>query len=309
MGYVTAADGSVYALGGNDAGDNAIANVESYLPGSAQWIARQPLPTARHDLIAAIDAAGTIYIIGGDDDTNVLGDVYALVGNAWISHHSMPTARSNLGVAILGDGTFLAIGGHNGVGTVHYTVVEGYDPVNDTWQTTYPSLNHTRSDFGAVTAPDGRAYAVSGYDGFNPIPTVEAYRPGASAWVDVTPVTTPRDTNAVAVGRDGRVLVIGGKNGASLGYTSVEAYGPELVIGSTSGAVGDPVTVSGSSFGASANVRIYFDSTPVELATTDVNGVLAPVTIHVPALSSGPHVVRAIDDRSGYPVTQPFSVQ
>ena len=66
--------------------------------------------------------------------------------------------------------------------------------------------------------------------------------------------------------------------------------------------------VGRQSFGASANVRLYFDDSPVELAATDANGTLAPVTVHVPALAPGPHVVRAIDDRSGYPVTQPFTI-
>ncbi len=92
-------------------------------------------------------------------------------------------------------------------------------------------------------------------------------------------------------------------------YATAEAYGPSLALAATTGAPGDGIVVSGHNFAANATVRVFFDALPLELGMTDADGAFAGVVVTVPALAAGVHLVRAVDDRSRYPATLPFTIQ
>src|SRR5262249_29628005 len=128
-------------------------------------------------------------------------------------------------------------------------------------------------------------------------------------WASVWPLSFGRDSAAATTAPDGRILVFGGRELVGAGQTKAEAYGPHVQIGASVGAPGDAVVVAGTNFAATATVRIYFEQVPIELASTDAAGTLAPTTFHVPALAPGPHVVRVMDARSLYPITLPFTIQ
>jgi hypothetical protein len=102
--------------------------------------------------------------------------------------------------------------------------------------------------------------------------------------------------------------VFGGKLPLAGAYATAEAYGPSIVLAAATGAPGDEIAVSGKNFAAHATVRILFDASPVELGTTDADGAFGSV-VTVPVLAAGAHVVHAIDDRSRYPATLPFTIE
>jgi hypothetical protein len=125
----------------------------------------------------------------------------------------------------------------------------------------------------------------------------------------VPPLSVGRDTCSVTTAADGRIVVFGGKMPTVGAYATAEAYGPRLTLAATTGAPGDSVVVSGNNFAANATVRVFFDAIPIELATTDANGGFASVVVIVPALAAGAHAVRAVDDRSRYPMSLPFTIE
>jgi Kelch motif/Galactose oxidase, central domain len=308
MGYGTTGDGEIYSIAGNYFAD-PVATVQSFLPGAAQWLTAPPLPAVRGSLASAVDAHGTIYAIGGDTGSATTDELDAFSG-AWTTRAPMPTSRTNLAAARASDGTLVAVGGHDEGGVAHYATAEAYDPSGDTWAE-LPAMSVARSDLAAATGADGRVYAVGGYDGAVASADVEAYRAGAPAWIELPPLSVGRDTCMATTAADGRVLVFGGKlpTPASGAYATAEAYGPSIALAQAAGATGDSVTISGSNFAANATVQLSFDAVPVELVATGADGSFAGVAVAVPALAAGLHAVHAIDDRSQYPVSQPFTIE
>ncbi|HTR55378.1 MAG TPA: hypothetical protein VMJ10_32085 [Kofleriaceae bacterium] len=307
MAYAADSNGAVYAIGGATGGGSLLATVERFTPGMAQWTALLPLPTALGSLAGASDANGSVYAIGGTTSSGVPGEIDAF-GGAWVTDTAMPTPRTNLAAARATNGTIVVVGGHDSGDSVHYATAEAFDPATNAW-TELPAMNVARSDLAAATGGDGRVYAISGYDGSLPNPVVEAYRTNAPGWVGVASLSIGRDTCSATATADGRIIVFGGKMGGAAAYASAEAYGPHVALTAQTGAPGDKIIASGQNFAAMATVRVYFDAMPVELATTDANGVLAGVDVIVPALASGAHVVKLVDDRSFYAITLPFTIE
>jgi N-acetylneuraminic acid mutarotase len=109
---VTAAAGSIYALGGRSAGyDTNSTLVQSWRPGNRAWQTRAALPEARGGAGAAA-IGGTIVSIGGEGPSGTIGTVfiYDVSGNTWRRASDLPTPRHGLAVAPFG-GRVFAIGG------------------------------------------------------------------------------------------------------------------------------------------------------------------------------------------------------
>jgi hypothetical protein len=69
-----------------------------------------------------------------------------------------------------------------------------------------------------------------------------------------------------------------------------------VVIGSaTTGKVGDQITVVGNGFNASSSVSLYLDSTLAGTATTDIYGSFQSVSLAIPEIPAGNHVINASD--------------
>ena len=73
---------------------------------------------------------------------------------------------------------------------------------------------------------------------------------------------------------------------------------PQITLGTTSGHIGDRLTISGNGFAANNTITIYFDGipqTPVSAITTDAYGEFANAAIIVPSMYGGNHTVTAVD--------------
>jgi N-acetylneuraminic acid mutarotase len=161
---------------------------------------------------------------------------------AWTVTAPMPTPRARLAAATAvgadGRSRIYAIGGQND-GNTALSTVEAYDPQSDSW-TPVASMSTPRAQLAAATGPDGRIYAIGGYNQFGDLGTVEAYDPLTDTWTLVAPVRfeataggSPwRRGHAAATSPDGRIYAMGGFSGSypppsrANGIASVEAYDP-----------------------------------------------------------------------------------
>jgi RHS repeat-associated protein len=101
-------------------------------------------------------------------------------------------------------------------------------PTPSTW-TSVASLPTARYFLGAATGPDGRIYAIGGFNGAlgGDLSAVEAYDSTTNAWSAVASLPTARFGLAVTAGSDGRIYAVGGAQHASADYlTTVEVYSP-----------------------------------------------------------------------------------
>jgi hypothetical protein len=172
------------------------------------------------------------------------------------------------------------------------------------WQSLAP-MSTARESFAAVTAPDGRIYAIGGgnADGTT-ASSVEAYSPKSDSWAPIAPLNTARRRLAASLGADGRIYAIGGcpAYNCMVPTGAVEAYGPTLTVPAATPQRNSSFTLSGDNFASGALVRITMDGKLIALATTDSAGALLPLMITAPNVA-GNHLLSAIDEKSGYPAT------
>ncbi len=104
LGVVTASNGRIYAIGGED-GDYSN-KVEEYDPLTDTWASRANMPTARTLLGVAATNDGKIYAFGGENNGVTLDTVeeYDVSTDTWITRASMPTARYFMGVTTANNG-------------------------------------------------------------------------------------------------------------------------------------------------------------------------------------------------------------
>jgi hypothetical protein len=82
---------------------------------------------------------------------------------------------------------------------------------------------------------------------------------------------------------------------------------PKITLTPASGSSGDTITVRGTGFKGSSNVTIYFGSTTLGTATTDINGSFTDNTITIPSTSRGGHTIKA-EDVEGNDANATFTV-
>ncbi|MGZ4295939.1 MAG: Kelch repeat-containing protein [Solirubrobacteraceae bacterium] len=107
-----AAEGAIWALGGRALGLGSFTYVERYAPGSSAWQPVTPLPVARSGF-QAVDAGGSIVVVGGEDGTQTVGEVdrLDLRTGRWSRLADLPVARHGLGVVADGPLVFAIDGG------------------------------------------------------------------------------------------------------------------------------------------------------------------------------------------------------
>ena len=110
---VTAAGGSIYAVGGRTRGfDTNVRTFEAWRPGEKHWRRLAPVPGARGGTGAAA-AAGSIVSVGGEAPAGTIASVYAysLATGRWRRLPDLPTPRHGLGVVAVGTRVYAIAGG------------------------------------------------------------------------------------------------------------------------------------------------------------------------------------------------------
>jgi len=252
LGVVAAANGKLYAIGGQTTGSIILATVEEYDPTTDTWATKAPMPTPRAAFGVAAAPIGKVYAIGGGNAGSVVFSTveeYDPALDTWTTKAPMPTPRISLSAALAPNGKVYAIGGLTYPFTF-FSTVEAYDPATNTWSTGAP-MPTARASLGLATAANGKLYAIGGQapvgsSGAGPITTVEAYDPATNAWIAKTAMPTARAAFGVGPAASGKVYAIGGA-GTGPYLSTVEEFDPEggidLAISQTDSP--DPVAIGG----------------------------------------------------------------
>ena len=220
------ADGRVLIVGGSTA------SAELYDPAAGTFSPTGSLTTERSWHTSTLLADGRVLVAGGRGESAELYDpatgAFALTG-------SMSVSREEATATLLDDGRVLVVGGSDGQAN-GVALVELYDPGSGAF-TAPGRLTTVRTSDTATRLKDGRVLVVGGGDAtLNVLASAELFSPGgtasASPGPSATPASTPSypgtftPTGSLGPGRawhtatrlsDGRVVVVGGSTGGSVG--------------------------------------------------------------------------------------------
>ncbi len=157
------------------------------------------------------------------------GSASAGMPNSWTPAAPLNTARFIDASARLRNGDVLVAGGEITSGTITNSA-EIYDPGSDTW-TSAGAMSTPRFGMLAVTLQGGKVLIVGGSSdnsGATSLDTGEVYDPGTNTWTPVAnTMSSPRgDYPAVAVLRNGTVLIAGGSDTSGTAVASADIYSP-----------------------------------------------------------------------------------
>lgn len=194
---------------------------------SPSWEAGVNLPTARTGIsVVADDSDGSVYVIGGRDDSGLLSDTlrYSLDGYRWEPREGKPTAvRDAAAVEVRGE--FVVPGGCDESGRA-LDVVEIYDPARDAWRAG-ERLPEPRCGF-ALAELGGEVYLFGGRASDDPATAsdqVWRYEPKSDTWAADSDLPLPRsDLAAVVEGRSIRLL--GGRDETGEPQTNHWVFSP-----------------------------------------------------------------------------------
>lgn len=146
------------------------------------WTSRTVLPTPRTGLCSAT-LNNLIYVIGGNDGSNVLGtvEIYDPATNSWTAGAPMPTPRSDMAIALVNRQIYI-IGGRDTSGPLG--TVEIYDPVTNSWS---PGPSMPSPAYGIRVAYDclrnSPLLSVPGGIGVNGISNeIRVFNPTTNTW-------------------------------------------------------------------------------------------------------------------------------
>jgi DNA-binding CsgD family transcriptional regulator/N-acetylneuraminic acid mutarotase len=176
---------------------------------ASRWYLRAPLPVARARS-AAVAVGSLVYIIGGEVNQTVSGDVlvFAPISDTWtIMNTPKPTPVANAGASSVGDRIYVA-GGTSSDGKAT-TAFEVYNTVSLQWQKLAPLPTPLA---GHAFAAFGRQLFLFGGTTDNGITNAAwRYDIDADAWHPISPMTSARSLAAAATLND-RIYVVGGYN-------------------------------------------------------------------------------------------------
>lgn len=300
-----AADGKIFAIGGQDGIGRYLSTNEMYDPVSNTWVKRTSMPTPRVNFgIAVYD--NKIYVIGGAIGVDPSGngnalktaanEVYDPITDTWETKASLPTPRHGL-TATVANGKIYAISGveQGSYRGLDYGSVknEVYDPETDTW-TTEPSIPN--GVFHAVSATvDDKIYVlggaeaslgISGWSNFN-----QVYDTEQKTWTSASPVPVGVDGAAGGVTTEAfmstRICVFGGFTDASYEACNLtQIYNPDKNVWVTGAQMPTPHALFGV---ANVNDELYAiggspgDAKPLNKATEKYQAT--KITGHISVLS------------------------
>ena len=229
---LAALNGKLYLIGGR-----GLKPVEEFDPAAHAWRKLKPTPMELNHF-QALAVGYRIAVVGA-----MMGRypkeqcVPALwwfdpAKDEWIKGVAMPVgrARGGAGAVLLDDKIYLIGGNTNGHWNGFVSWVDVLDLKSGQW-TALPDAPHARDHFQAVLV-DGKIVAAGGRTTFAQnnhtfdltVPEVDVFDPVLQQWTTLTANIPTSRAGCCAVGRDGKVIVIGGESGKqSSAHAEVEA--------------------------------------------------------------------------------------
>jgi N-acetylneuraminic acid mutarotase len=182
---------------------------------------------------------GRIYVLGGADENlnagpNNAAEAYDPRTRTWHELPAFPEPGLYRAAATTGlDGRIYLLGGVVTTGVVN-TTVQAYDPSTNQWTVVAP-MHTPRAALGAVTAPDGRIYAIGGNATSVPdyqnapmavLRSVEIYDPKTDTWSWGPSLDVARWGLSAVLGPANTIYAIGGSTEA----IETTAYGGSHIV-------------------------------------------------------------------------------
>ena len=144
----------IYAVGGDDGGNDILTTAERYDPDTNSWTPIASMGTARIYL-GLTTLNNNLYAVGGYDGNINLNTAerYDPDTNSWTPIASMGTAREGLGLTALNNNLYAVGGtsdGYSDDGSNTLTTAERYDPDTNSW-TPIASMDTARQYLGLTT--------------------------------------------------------------------------------------------------------------------------------------------------------------
>jgi len=314
-GRIAVLGGGAHCVGNSDLCDTGTVTnrVDVYDPGADAWSSLAPMRSPRYRFAAAL-YHGRIYAIGGSDGHSVLSSVesYDPATDSWSAAASLPRPEEGPVAVTDGTGRIDVIGGL----VVSSTTYDTLFLFDGTAWSSGPHLLEPINDAGATLGPDGRVYAIGGFDAtaYRYTARVQVYDPRKATWSEAAPLPVPVSNMGAVMAVGGQLYAIGAYDGDFVPgvEAQVAIYGPSIGVDSLSVAPGSTVSVSGTGFTPNGTVSLSLDSSGalglIE-ATADVSGTISlPLTVPL-TTTNGPHTVTALDVGASYPVTTSIVVR
>ncbi len=243
---VGAANGTVYVMGGVfTIAYSEVATAYAYDPDTGGWRVLAPMLYAARGAAGAMGLDGKVYVFGGASGSSYT-QIYDPVANSWSLGAAMLDGAWEAKAATVTNGTIWVVGGEG----VSAGYAQLYDSAANTWSVGKPAP--VAVECGAmVSVGDDLYYSGGGVADYTATTNFYMYDASAGNWV-TTLQTMPiaRAAQAMAVGVDGLIYVIGGATDA---FNSGDAF--------SSVSVYDPATDAWSAAASMDNARKYLGAT------------------------------------------------
>ena len=212
---------NVLVAGGGFSGGSC----ELYDPASGIWSYTGPLNfNDRSTPAMALLPSGEVLMVGA----TATCELYNPATKTWSTTDVMETKRSHHSAAVLPTGKILAIGTHTAVGDPY--LCEIYDPSDGVWATK-PSLNHERAAHTVTPLPiihttncSTNVLIAGGENSSGILKSCELYNYSLDSVSVTGELNEARTHHTATLLADGRVLVAGGKDGATARASSELYY-------------------------------------------------------------------------------------
>jgi len=214
--------------------DGSVADIEVFDPSTSLW-SSIPYPFSYFGQAFVSTSNGLLYAVGGLESCQSLVspvEEYNPATGLVTQKAALPTPCYNPGIASTPDGKIYVMGGclpptssdPGGPPSAILNTVQIFNPQANTWSVGAP-MPSPRFQHSAVTATDGRIYAIGGFDCQTELNRVDIYSPQTNSWQAAATMPTARRHFASVLAYNEKIYAIGGLKGdASL--TTVEVFTP-----------------------------------------------------------------------------------
>jgi N-acetylneuraminic acid mutarotase len=210
-------DGRVLAVGGY----GSSASAEAYNTTTGTWSAVASPASGHVEHISVLLPNGRVLVAGGGTGAT---SIYDPVANEWSDSGTLNQARGSHATVLLANGDVLISGGGisaPGPGTTNIT--ERYRAASIE-TTPGGDLNTARRGHVTAAAPVGM-FVIGGETPSGVTGNIERYKAPTRTWQSVATLSTPRSRHTATVLNDGRILIAGGTDGATV-IPEAEIYDP-----------------------------------------------------------------------------------